>query len=112
MRVIPALAVLATLSFGTPAALAEEGNAANGFKLSQERCARCHNIEKGGAFKQFPPSFQAISIYRNRMEIWGRILSPSPHTGMPGMMWVLTPEEVQDLLAYITSLDTPVSLQQ
>ncbi len=94
------------------AAQAAEGDAAKGRLLAQEKCARCHNIEKGAAFKLQPPSFQAIAIYRTRQDIWGRIISPSPHSGMPDMMWALTPDQVQDAVAYITSLDTPVTLPQ
>jgi mono/diheme cytochrome c family protein len=94
------------LALSFTAALADDGDAASGQKLAQEKCARCHNVEKGGAFKMHPPSFQAIAIYRDRPDIWGRIVAPSPHISMPDMQWVLTPDEVQDLLAYITSLDT------
>jgi hypothetical protein len=31
---------------------------------------------------------------------------------MPDMTWTLTAEEVQDVLAYILSLDQPVQLQE
>lgn len=110
MRLVRLAVLAAFMCFAGPPALA--GDAANGLKLAQERCARCHDIAKGGAFKQSPPSFQAIAIYRTGMDIWGRIISPSPHSGMPNVVWVITPEEVQDLLAYLASLDTPVSLPQ
>jgi mono/diheme cytochrome c family protein len=105
------LAVLAALMplAGSPALAAD---AAKGLELATANCARCHDIAKGGAFKQSPPSFQAIAIYRTGMDIWGRIISPSPHSGMPNVAWTLTSEEVQDLLAYIVSLDTPLSLPQ
>jgi mono/diheme cytochrome c family protein len=78
----------------------------NGKKIAAERCARCHHIEAGGAFKQRPPSFQAIAIYRNADDIWGRIIAPSPHAGMPEVIWDIDPDHVQDIVAYITSLDT------
>lgn len=92
----------------TPAAAA--GDAVSGLKTAQETCARCHNVEKGGPFKQRPPSFQSIAIYRGADDIWARIIAPSPHSGMPEVQWMLTPAQVEDLVAYITSLDTPVSL--
>ena len=82
-------------------------DAVEGEVLARENCARCHNIGKGGAFKQKPPSFQAISIYRTADDIWSRIIAPSPHSGMPDVQWALTPDQVQDLVAYIASLDTP-----
>lgn len=103
---------LLSLLMLTNAAKAEDGDAAQGRLLVQDKCARCHNIEKGAAFKLQPPSFQSIAIYRTRQDIWGRIISPSPHSGMPDMMWALTPDEVQDAVAYITSLDSPVTLPQ
>ncbi len=103
-RIVGAAGV--ALSLACNAAMAEEGDAGAGLKIARERCARCHNVEKGGAFKLHPPSFQAIAIYRDRPDIWGRIVAPSPHISMPDMQWVLSPGQVQDLLAYITSLDT------
>lgn len=101
------LSVLALLPVA-PAAVA--GDAVSGLKTAQESCARCHNVEKGAPFKQRPPSFQSIAIYRGADDIWARIIAPSPHSGMPEVQWMLTPAQVEDLVAYITSLDTPVSL--
>ena len=92
------------------AAPAMAGDAAKGKALAEERCSRCHDVQKGAGFKQRPPSFQSIAIYRREDDIWARILSPSPHSGMPDTQWALSPDQVQDLVAYIVSLDTPVSL--
>ena len=86
-------------------------DAENGKKIAGEKCARCHNIEIGGAFKQRPPTFQAIAIYRTEPDIWSRIIAPSPHAGMQEVVWELQPQEIQDILAYITSLDVPVKLE-
>lgn len=108
MRIILAAAVGALLAGLSGPAVA--GDAANGAVLANERCARCHDIAKGAGFKQRPPSFQSIAIYRREDDIWARVLSPSPHSGMPDTQWTLTPDEVQDVVAYIVSLDTPVSL--
>jgi mono/diheme cytochrome c family protein len=91
---------------------ADAADAVNGRKIAAERCSRCHEIGKGGAFKQRPPTFQAIAIYRNPDDIWARIIAPSPHSGMPDVSWSMLPDEVQDVLAYITSLDVPVTLPQ
>jgi mono/diheme cytochrome c family protein len=95
-----------------PSALAQEGNATRGQTIAQEQCARCHDVSKGGAFKKMPPSFQSIAIYRTKPDIWSRIIAPSPHAAMPDMTWTLTSDEVQDVLAYIVSLDQPVALQE
>lgn len=86
------------------------GDAAKGYKTAKANCARCHNIEKGAGFKLMPPSFQSVAIYRTAEDIWSRIIAPSPHRGMPDTTWMLSPDDIQDLVAYITSLDTPVSL--
>jgi mono/diheme cytochrome c family protein len=100
-------ASLMVLAAGQPAVA---GDAAQGHEIARERCARCHHVEKGEGFKQRPPSFQSIAIYRREDDIWARILAPSPHSGMPEAQWSLTPDQIQDLVAYIVSLDTPVSL--
>jgi mono/diheme cytochrome c family protein len=86
------------------------GDAVKGHDIAAASCARCHVIEKGGAFKLMPPSFQSIAIYRTADDIWQRILSPNPHSSMPDTQWTLTPDQIQDLVAYITSLDVPVTL--
>jgi mono/diheme cytochrome c family protein len=101
---------LLAVMFVSPAAA--EGNAAAGYELAKQNCARCHNIERDGAFKQRPPTFQAVAIYRTREDIWSRIIAPSPHSGMPDVSWSLMPDQVQDLVAYIVSLDRPVTLGQ
>ena len=107
------VAVFSMLVALAPAgALAQEGDAARGQAIAEAQCARCHDVAKGGAFKKMPPSFQAIAIYRTAPDIWSRIIAPSPHAAMPDMTWTLTAEEVQDVLAYIVSLDQPVQLQE
>jgi mono/diheme cytochrome c family protein len=109
LRPVASLFAIAALSIAfTMPALA--GDATKGFATAQEICARCHVIAKGGAFKLKPPSFQSIAIYRTADDIWSRIISPNPHSNMPDMQWQLTPDQVQDLVAYITSLDVPVTL--
>lgn len=107
--VIRALALTGTILLLTHSAFAQ-GDTAAGYKLAQENCVRCHNIDRGAGFKMRPPSFQSIAIYRSADDVWARIIAPLPHSGMPETQWSLTPEEVKSLLAYITSLDTPVSL--
>jgi mono/diheme cytochrome c family protein len=100
---------LASLIFASISAYAVPASAdvAKGRELAQQNCARCHNIEPGGAFKQRPPSFAAIAKYRTREDIWGRIIAPPPHANMPELVWTLTPDDVQHLLDFIVSLETP-----
>ncbi len=103
----PLLFLATFVMCGLAAAPTLAGDAAAGRRLAEEHCVRCHNIEKGAGFKLKPPSFQAIAIYRTSEDIWSRIIAPSPHSGMPDVQWTLMPEEVQDLVAYIASLDVP-----
>ena len=78
-------------------------DAAAGRQLAEQWCARCHNIEKGAPFKLHPPSFASIAAYRTEDDIHGRIVFP--HIVMPDIKWVLQPEDINNLLAYITSLE-------
>jgi mono/diheme cytochrome c family protein len=82
-----------------------EGDAAAGKELAREMCARCHNIEPNGAFKQHPPSFAAIAVYRSEEQIFGRIVFPPLHAAMPQIGYMLTPDNVEHLVAYIRSLE-------
>jgi mono/diheme cytochrome c family protein len=78
-------------------------DAAAGRKLAEQWCAKCHNIEKGAPFKLHPPSFASISVYRPAGDIFGKIFAPQHD--MPDIKWVLQAEEMEDLTAYITSLE-------
>ena len=106
------LFVLSTLVLAGTAWAQADGDAVKGQAIAQAQCARCHDIAKGADFKKMPPSFQSIAIYRTKPDIWSRIISPSPHAAMPEMTWTLTADQVQDVLAYILSLDQPVVLQK
>jgi len=82
-----------------------EGDPAAGAQLAVEWCARCHDVSPGGAFKEHPPSFAAISVYRAKDQIFGRIYFPPLHSNMPEIAYILTPQSVEDLVAYIVSLE-------
>ena len=82
-----------------------EGDPAIGEELARENCVRCHNIEPKGAFKQHPPSFAAIAVYRSEDQIYGRIVFPPLHAGMPQIGYMLTPNNIKHLVAYIQSLE-------
>jgi mono/diheme cytochrome c family protein len=82
-----------------------QGNVEEGAKIAREACARCHNVEAGGAFKQEPPSFASIAVYRSKAQIYGRIVYPPLHSGMPNLGYRLTPLNVNHLVAYIMSLE-------
>ncbi|MEP1207668.1 MAG: cytochrome c [Rhizobiaceae bacterium] len=103
------MAVLLTgCSFAQPAQYAfasDETQILAGQELARETCSRCHNVEPGGPFKQFPPSFASISAYRSAGQIRARIIVPPLHSNMPNVAFILTPENVSNLVEYIVSLE-------
>lgn len=93
-----------------------DGDPVNGKKLAQEYCQRCHDITPEGAFKQYPPSFRSIAVYRSRDQIYARIVLPNMHpidsemrrgsglvTTLP--FFLLKGDEIDDVIAFITSLE-------
>jgi mono/diheme cytochrome c family protein len=95
---LPALVV--TISQSAYAA-----DAAAGRQLAEQWCAKCHSIEKGAPFKLNPPSFASIAAYRTSDVIWGKVIAPSMHSGMPDTTWVLQREDIENIVAYIASLE-------
>lgn len=95
-------AVLAVLAAVPAAAAQEAGDPIEGRAVAQEWCSQCHDVEPGGAFKQEPPSFAAIAVYRTNEYIGANILYP--HEGMPEIAKVFG-LNVDDLVAYIRSLE-------
>lgn len=94
-----------------------DGDPVNGKKLAQEYCERCHDITPDGAFKLYPPSFRSIAVYRSREQIYARIVLPDMHprdsemrrgsgliTTLP--FFLLKPNEIDDVIAFITSLES------
>ena len=82
-----------------------QGVPVKGEALAREWCARCHDVEKNGPFKQHPPSFASISVFRSEDQIYARIAYPPLHSAMPELSYALTPDNMQDLQAYIVSLE-------
>ena len=94
----------ASMTIFVSAAFAE-GNVNTGAELARESCVRCHNVEPNGPFKEHPPSFAAIAVFRSDEQIYGRIMFPPLHAGMPQLGYMLTPDNVKHLVAYIRSLE-------
>lgn len=82
-----------------------DGDASEGRKIAEERCTLCHNIEADGPFKQYPPSFAAIAVYRSTNDIRARFSLPPMHATMPLLGSIMTPENIDNLVAYIVSLE-------
>lgn len=79
---------------------------APGRALAEQYCARCHTIGPDGAFKEFPPSFPAIAVYRTDQQIRDRIMAPPYHSGMPRFIeWTFDRGDIDDVVAYIRSLE-------
>jgi mono/diheme cytochrome c family protein len=96
---------VAALCAALPAMAEGAGDPVAGRALAKQHCARCHDIEAGGAFKTMPPSFASIAAFRTPDEITTRIWWPDMHSRMPQMSNLLTVEEVANLTAYIVSLE-------
>lgn len=94
--------ILMTLSISTAVA---EGDVATGEEIARESCVRCHNVDADGPFKEHPPSFAAIAVYRSEEQIFGRIMFPPLHSSMPQLGYMLSPDNVEHLVAYIRSLE-------
>ena len=99
------LASTLILIFASGTAFAAD--AENGEVLAKEHCSRCHDIGPNGAFKQHPPSFAAIAVYRSAQQIYGRIIFPPVHTYMPQIGLISAPGQIDDIVAYIGSLEAP-----
>ncbi len=92
--------------FPAPPAMAE-GDAMVGQNLAKDWCARCHDISADGPFKQKPPSFASIAVYRAADDIRWRIQFPAEHASMPRLGYFLDTEALDHLVAFIVSLDKP-----
>ena len=104
MRVLKIAAALLICILGSGLARAQV-DPRHGAELALDFCARCHNVEPNGPFKLFPPSFAAIAVYRSEDHIRAQIIFPPLHTNMPNLGHILTPSNVEDLVAYIRSLE-------
>jgi mono/diheme cytochrome c family protein len=96
--------VVACLGLGISAAAAD-GDVKEGERIARESCSRCHNVEPKGPFKLHPPSFASIAVYRSVEQIRGRIIFPPLHASMPEIGYMLSPRNVDHVVAYITSLE-------
>jgi len=99
------LTALVAAMLATPAiAQDEEPYIEAGRRLSEGNCASCHNIEPGGAFKLYPPSFQAIGAYWTPDVIQMKIMYPDHAAIMPKFNRYMFVENVNNIVGYILSL--------
>lgn len=83
---------------------ADAGNAAAGLAYAQQACAQCHAVAAGRTWSpnNQAPTFQALA---NTPGMTGAALSAwlhTPHQNMPD--FVVPPDHVDDLAAYLASL--------
>ena len=100
--------LMAAALIGAPTSAAvAAGDVATGQALAGELCARCHNVQAGGPFKLYPPSFASIAVFRTAEDIRWKIIAPPLHAGMPRLTdtLYLSAEKLDDLVAYIVSLE-------
>ncbi len=88
-------------------ATAQEAPAAvtEGRAIAEEYCARCHDIDPGGAFKDYPPSFRAIAVYMAPEIIRMKILQPEHGTIMPKYAMFINHTKLWNIVEYIRSLE-------
>lgn len=83
----------------------EAVNVNAGKRLAEANCSQCHNIEPGGAFKMYPPSFQAIAVYMDPDIMRMKILFPQHVTIMPQFHNYLFQNNTDNIIEYIQSLE-------
>ena len=105
MRLRTVFLLAGFLTVAGPTLTYAAGDRATGAELAREKCSRCHNVEPDGPFKLHPPSFASIAVFRSQDQIFGRIMFPPLHSSMPQIGYMLTPDNVDHLVAYIVSLE-------
>lgn len=89
------------------------GNAANGKVFAEQNCARCHAVgDAGDSPLPLAPAFRDLSkryLLDSLYETFAEGISVG-HQEMPE--FVLEPDQINDLLAYIVSLPLPFSPAQ
>ncbi|MDJ0631283.1 MAG: cytochrome c [Rhodobacter sp.] len=103
-KMVGTMIFAAGLSVSAATAVADV-SAERGATLAAEHCTACHDVSADGAFKEYPPSFASIAVYRSREQIEGRMLYPPQHASMPQLAFIMKPAEIDDLVAYIVSLE-------
>ena len=102
---LAALAAPLSLILGAAQAGAADGDAQRGLEKSREVCALCHIVEEGGQGNADLPTFGNIAndpeTDAARLRAWLAV----PHPQMP-QFDSLTPQDVEDIIAYIESLKT------
>ena len=92
------------LGLSATAAWAQDESLEMGRDIAITYCIECHDVSPEGAFKQDPPSFAAIAVYRSPEQIEARIVQPI-HDDMPRYKDYMFGGNIDDMVRYITSLE-------
>jgi hypothetical protein len=110
MRLLNLFIASACILGGSVSTACAGGSIVEGKLAARKSCVFCHNIEENGPFKQNPPSFAAIAVYRSDNQIRNRIFYPDVHSGMRKQLgFVFSVDTVEDLVAYIRSLEIKIT---
>jgi len=84
-----------------------EGDLANGEKIYQKQCAACHG-KTGRGRGMFPMLVGQYTNYLQR-QVDAYLKGDRPHDeeGMVGLLNALKAQDIQDILAYLTSIQEP-----
>ncbi|HEV7371354.1 cytochrome c [Arenibaculum sp.] len=98
-----ALGFALTMSAGPRAALAQEaaGEPEAGRRIAETWCVHCHAIDPQAAVTDMAPAFEMLAQERTASQLAAFLTDP--HGGMPPLE--LSRREIEDLVAYIRSLD-------
>jgi mono/diheme cytochrome c family protein len=92
--------------------VAQQGSVARGLAFAEKNCATCHAVGREGRSPYAPaPPFRTLHLkydVANLAEAFaeGIVVTHNGSRQMPQFM--LTPEQIDDLIAYLKSLEPPI----
>lgn len=98
--VLPFVVIL--LAAAQAIAQASSGDATVGRELVKARCSTCHDREDSPRGRQQGPSLAAVAAMPSTTSMSLHAFLMTPHVNMPN--YQLTPQEIDDVVAYILSL--------
>jgi mono/diheme cytochrome c family protein len=107
VRILQTIAIAAALALPGAAGAVELGDAKAGHAYATSVCAECHEVGAGESFSPNPdaPSFQEVAdtpgMTAQALSVWLQ----TSHPTMPDL--IIEPDDMDNVVAYITSLRTP-----
>jgi mono/diheme cytochrome c family protein len=102
------LAVAALALWGASAAIAQDRGTAQGRRIAEANCGRCHAIDKSGESPlQIAPPFRTLHL-KYPVEDLEESLAEGIMTGHPAMpQFQFRRDQVHDFIAFLKSLERP-----